>query len=80
MTGRDLIVYILSNNLENEPIVKDGKLIGFTTVDEIAAKMDVGNATILMWIFQDRLPHIVIGDRVYIPANSELAPSECIVK
>lgn len=76
MTGRDLIMYILSNGLENEPIVKDGKLIGFMTVDEAAAKMNVGNATILVWIFQNRLSHILIGDNFYIPTNSKLSPSE----
>ena len=29
ITGRDLINYILTNHLENEPIFKDGKPIGF---------------------------------------------------
>ena len=28
MTGRDLIIYILTNNLENEFVFKDGKFIG----------------------------------------------------
>ena len=70
MTGRDLILYILSNGLENEPIVKDGKLLGFMTVDEAAAKMHVGAATIHVWIYQRRLNYISIGDAIYIPANS----------
>lgn len=71
MTGRDLILYILSNGLENEPIVKDGKLIGFMTVDETAAKMNVGTATVFVWVWQKRLPYISIGDVIYIPANIE---------
>jgi hypothetical protein len=44
MTGRDLIVYILQNNLENEPVFKDGKFIGFMTEGEAAEKFDVGVA------------------------------------
>lgn len=70
MTGRDLILYILSKGLENEPIVKDGKLIGFMTIDEAAAKMNVGAATIHVWIYQRRLDYITVGDSIYIPANS----------
>lgn len=70
MTGRDLIIYILSNGLENEPIVKDGKLIGFMTVEEAATKMNVGVATIRVWIYQRRLDCITLGNVIYIPANS----------
>ena len=75
MTGRDLIIYILSNGLENEPIVKDGKLIGFMTVEEAATKMNVGVATIHVWIYQRRLDFITIGNAIYIPANS-ISPLE----
>lgn len=31
MTGRDLILYILMNNLEDEPVFEEGKFIGFVT-------------------------------------------------
>lgn len=47
MTGRDLIVYILANHLEDEPIFKDGKFIGTLGIEEAAAKLDAGNATLL---------------------------------
>ena len=36
MTGRELIVYILQNHLEDEPIVNDGKILGLLTVEEAA--------------------------------------------
>lgn len=71
MTGRDLIIYILSNGLENEPVVKNGTLIGFMTVDEAAAKMNVGVATVFVWVWQKRLPYISIGDVIYIPADTK---------
>lgn len=69
MTGKDLIIYILANNLENEPVFKDGKFIGFVTAGEAAAKMDVGVATVCAWIHQGWLESILVGNRVYIPAN-----------
>lgn len=78
MTGRDLIIYILANGLENEPIVKNGTLIGFMTVEEAATKMNVGIATIHVWLWQQRLKCISIGDALYIPADSK-SPLESIV-
>lgn len=69
MTGRDLIIYILTNKLEDEHVFKDGKFIGFVTVDEAAAKMNVGDATIFAWITQGLLNCVVIGGTIYIPAD-----------
>ena len=40
MTGRDLIMYILSNGLENEPIYENGKILGFMNEMEAAIKFD----------------------------------------
>lgn len=71
MTGRDLIVYILKNNLEDEPIFKDGKFIGFITADEAAEKLNVGTATVLAWLNRGMLEGAVIGDSIYIQADSE---------
>ena len=74
MTCKDLIAYILANNLENEPVFKDGKFVGFITAGEAAAKMNVGVATICVWVAQNRLDGILLGDRLYISANCELKP------
>ena len=46
MTGRELICYILENHLEDEPVVKNGKFIGFVTEEELAEICDVGAASI----------------------------------
>ncbi len=75
MTGRDLIVYILANNLENEPVFKDGRFIGFITAGEVAEKMNVGIATIWAWVAQGRLEGVyfkTLKDDIYIPANYKL--------
>ena len=69
MTGKDLIIYILANNLENEPVFKDGKFIGYITVGEAAARENVGMATILALINQERIPYELVRGTVFIPGN-----------
>ena len=67
MTGRELIIYILTNHLEDEPVFKDGKFIGFLTVSEVAVRTGVGPETVLAWIKLGVLPHFEIGNEIYIP-------------
>ena len=69
MTGRDLIMYILQNGLEDEPVFRNGKFIGFVTLDEAAVKTNVGSATVQAWISQGKLESAVVRPGVYIPAN-----------
>lgn len=72
MTGRDLIIYILANGLEDEPVFKEGKLIGFLTAEEVAVKMNVGVATVNAWLLQNRLYHIRLNNKIYIPADFDV--------
>lgn len=69
MTGRELIMYILTNNLEDEPVFKNEKFIGFITAEEAAVKMNVGIPTIYVWFTQNRIDGAQIGDSLYISAN-----------
>ena len=72
MTGRDLIVYILQNGLEDEPIFKeDGTITGFLTVGQAAEKANVGTATIYAWIEQKQINYILVGHRIFIQADFE---------
>ena len=71
MTGRDLILYILSNQLEDEPVFKDGKFIGFMSVEEAAAKLSVGTATVRTLVHLQRLEGVNVNQGLYIPANFE---------
>ena len=73
MTGRDLIIYILANNLEDEFVFKDGKFLGFITVLVAAEKMNVGISTVYAWIAQGMLDCIVVHGMIYIPANFKIA-------
>ena len=69
MTGRELIIYILENGLENEPVIQTGKIMGFKSVGEVAQELNVGVATIYAWIGQGWLDCVIVGDTVFIPAT-----------
>lgn len=73
MTGRDLIIYILANDLENEPVFKDGTFMGFMTVDEAAKKLGVGVETVKLWIQQERLKYFKFGDSYFIASDCKLS-------
>ena len=76
MTGRDLIIYILENKLEDEQLFKDGKIIGFLTAAEYAAKMDVGEATVRLWVDLGWLDGIRLYDELYIPTYAKIKDSK----
>lgn len=65
MTGRDLIIYILDNKLEDEEVVKDGTFIGFASAEEIAAESGVGIATVKAWYKLGILNGIELGDDIF---------------
>ena len=69
MTGRELILYILANGLEDEPVFKNGKFIGFVTPSDVAKDANVGFATVHTWIHQGRLDSVSVNEGIYIPAN-----------
>lgn len=70
MTGRDLIIYILSNKLEDTLILNDGKIHGFMSANEAALKFSVGEATIHAWYRMGFIPGFYIGKEIYIPVNA----------
>jgi len=70
MTGRDLIIYILENGLEDEPVVKDGKLIGFMSVADVAVAMEVSYPTVLVWANQGMLDSVHFDNKINIPISS----------
>ena len=72
MTGRDLIIYILENNLEDKPVLKNGTFLGFMNTTEAAIKFNVGKATIETWFELGMLDGILLGKELFIPANAKL--------
>ena len=71
MTGKELIIYILQNNLENEEIFKDGVLVGFIDECQAAIKYGVGIETVKLWYKRGLLNGIQIGDSVYFKEYSD---------
>lgn len=67
MTGKELILYILLNDFEDEEIDKDGKLVGFITIEEMALKRSVGVETVRTWIELGQIKSITIGGLTMIP-------------
>lgn len=76
MTGRELIIYILENGLEDESVFRDGKFVGFLTVGEAAVKFETGEATIWAYCAMEMLDGCMIGGELYIPATAELKRQE----
>lgn len=65
MTGREMIIYIMQNNLEDEIVLKDGFFTGFIDENEAAIKLGVGVETIKAWYALNWLSGIKIGEKLY---------------
>ena len=80
MTGRDLIMYILENGLEDEPVFENGTLLGFMTAQQFAERMSVGVATVEVWIELGYLSDVIrVGDTTLIPMiYSERYPTRAL--
>lgn len=65
MTGKELILYILQNNLENSIVLEDGFFTGFMTIEETAAKFNVGTETVRAWYSCKMIKGTQIGDSLY---------------
>ena len=76
MTYRDLILYILANDLEDTPVFQNGKIAGFQTVPDAAVRLGVGEATVRTWISLGQIDTIQLNDVWYIPENAERKTDE----
>lgn len=65
MTGKELILYILLNDLENTVVLDGGTFLGFLSEFDVAAKFGVGVATIRTWHACNMISGIPIGDLLY---------------
>ena len=70
MTGRDIIIYILENHLEDKNIYE---LIAsnLLTFDMAAEKFNVGISTVKTWVQLGMLPCFKIGGVGYILKNAK---------
>lgn len=83
MTGKEIILYILNNDLENAEFIIDTHQLlvakkpteyeqnGYITEKEAALKFNVGKETIRAWYFTGVLPGKYIGESLYILRNAK---------
>ena len=71
MTGRELIVHILKNRLEDNEVFVDGKFLDFMTINKFASEMGVGPHTVELWIKTGAISAIKIGDEYLIHPESQ---------
>ena len=69
VTCKELILYILANDLEDELVFNNGTFVGFMTVDEVALKLNIGVAAVCALIEREVLDHICIDTTVFVPTN-----------
>lgn len=65
MTGKDLIIYILKNNLEDVNISRNGINSLFMNIDEAATKFGVGTATLIVWFARGQIDCFIIDGKLY---------------
>lgn len=77
MTGRDFIIYILKNNLDNADVCDIFfNSSAFLDIVEAAKKFNVGVATINMWVTGGYLKGYVVNGELRIPADAEVEVSK----
>lgn len=60
MTGRELIIYILQNNLEDEVVIDT------ESIEEVALYYGVGISTVKAWYEMGRIDGIKINDTLHL--------------
>lgn len=74
VTGRELIIYILSNHLENSRMLVNGHLIAagndFMIDEKVASTLGVGMATVKVWYENDYFEGAFREDgTIYVPKD-----------
>ena len=76
ITGKDLIIYILKNDLENENI-EYILTQTFLTKERVAIRLGVGVETVKTMAQLDLLPSIMINGELYIFNDYEKKKTTC---
>ncbi len=69
MTGRELIIFIVTNHLEDEYIIENGVFPGFITVEEAAVMWHTGRAIIKGLYKRNKVKGLVVDGEIYIYKN-----------
>lgn len=71
VTGRDLIVYILENRLEDKPIFENNTFIGFVLAEDVAVSLGVGIETVKAMYKLGYVDGVEINGELLIFANEK---------
>lgn len=71
MTGKDLIIYILQNDLEDKVVFSNGIFTGIMNVEEAALKFNVGVATVITWYKLGMIPGFTLGGSIFFMKDVE---------
>ena len=72
MTGRELVIYILENGLEDDEVIDEkGNPAGMMSPEEAAEHFEVPIATIMAWLGTGKLESFYISGTHYIPQNAQ---------
>ena len=69
MTGRDLIVFILENHLEDAVLFTDDHIPGLMSIEEAASKWCTGVHTLKALIKIGKVSGLEIGEKIYISCD-----------
>ena len=70
MNGRELIIYILKNNLEDEEVFSEEFWARMPSPMTVAIKFNVGVATVDTWIANKQLEAIEFNGKTYVTPES----------
>ena len=70
MSGRELIIYILKNNLEDEELFSEEFWARMPSPMTVAIRFDVGIATVNGWIMDGKLDVIKFNNKTYVTPDS----------
>ena len=71
MTGREIILYILENKLEDRELFTDKLMPLFVTADHAAVKWNCGTAIVKAMIEMKKVKGVKIGDNYFVIAMEE---------
>jgi hypothetical protein len=71
MTGKELIIYILQNNLEDKVVLSNGIFTGIMDAEQAAAKFGVGVATVQTWYQLGMIPGFTMGGSLFFMKDVE---------
>lgn len=75
MTGREIIIYILENSLENVEMIPKEDLIELTLslipIEEVASMTNLGEASVRTWADTGYLDTVVKNGKTYVVRNDK---------